>query len=166
MQDILKKDKYIIYNEDFKVLVFISTTSTGHKHISIPGIIKEGYENIDSTGEFYIKIIDLLIKEEPHFLTQVILENDRYKSINNKLKKVLLKAVRTYYSYYKELKKEDYEQISKLSYEKDIEPYFLSITELKQLILDKSNKKTKYNLDSHMKESLDELEKKLQFIKY
>jgi len=37
---------------------------------------------------------------------------------------------------------------------------------VKQLILDKSNKKTKYNLDSHMKESLDELEKKLQFIKY
>ena len=163
---VLEKNKYLIYNKDRKILVFTSVSQNGFRYITVPGLILKGY-NIDSTGKFSKLIRAKLIKEENLcYLKSATCETETYITENGKLKKQMLKQIRNYYSYYKEFSKEDYIFITKLCYLYNVLPEFLSIEEINKYIDIKLKIKTCYDIDVSMKESIEELAKKLKFIKY
>lgn len=161
---IIEKNKYFIYNEDNKILVFYSISDNGFIHISIPSEILAGYR--DSTGRFYDNIRNLLIKKDKIcFLDKTMKEDIVYISENNKLKKQILQTIRNYYSCYKEFSKSDCEIIMKLCYECKVWPEFFSIDELIRLI-EKKDHKDFYDIEEGMRIPLEELDKRMSFIKY
>lgn len=158
-----EKEKYFIYNEDYKILTFCSVRESGFVHISFPGTTSN-IEIVDATGIFYDSIINLLIeKENLSYINSTVSEQIILKEKNRKLIKTILRITRNYYSYYKEFSKADYENIIKLSHECNVLPMFFTIEELLELTI--KNKKRSYDIQG-IKEPLEELNKKLKFIKY
>lgn len=156
---IVEKDKYIIYNEDKKILTFTTSNSKGINHISIPNLVKKGY-NIDSTGEFYRYIVQkLLLNEDVCFLGSSSYEIEVFSTKNGKLKKEILKVIKNYYSYYKEFTKDDYELVIKLCHQNHVLPDFFTFEELRHLFLHNERKK----IDMNLEQPLEELQKRLDF---
>ena len=156
---IVEKDKFIIYNEDKKMLTFTTSNSKDIKHISIPNLARKGYY-IDSTGEFYRYIVQQLLKsEDTCFLGSSSYEVEVFSAKNGKLKKEILKVIKNCYSYYKEFIKEDYQIIMNLCYKNDVLPYFFTFEELKHLFFYRERKK----IDMDLEQPLLELQKKLNF---
>ena len=159
-----EKNKYFIYNEEYKILVFSSKSERNNVKISLPGLeMTDTY--IDDKESFHKKIISMLISEDRLcYLGENVTTSSIYESENNKLKKVELKKIRNYYSCYKKFSKEEINEIVKLCNENEFEPYFLTIEELIKLINTKNIKL--HSKDALMKESLVELNRRLNFIKY
>lgn len=166
--EIKEKNKYIIYNEDRKVFVFLSHSSRITK-ISLP-VITTRFPEILENEKNYDEILNILIdKDKCVYLGTSEEEKMFYKSENNHLKKDYYKIIRNYYSIYRVFSKEDYEKILLLCNEFGLEPAFLSIEELKELsklLIYKKPKKAGIDIDSNLSKPLDELDKRLSFIKY
>lgn len=156
-----EKDKYIIYNEDNKVLIFTLISSRETMRILIPSISKY---DVDGKQDFYYAIKNLLVKDSL-YLGQNIYSQMVYESRNKKLQKETLQIIRNYYSCYKEMKENDYIMLMKICYENGVLPHFVTIEELKQLII-KSVVSCDFDVDTAMYSSLEELQKRLNFEKY
>ena len=111
-------------------------------------------------------ILPLVEQQNLCYLKQSIHTQNIYTTINRKLKSQTLQTLRNYYSYYKEFSEQDYEDIIKLCYKNNVLPHFLTIDELKQLIISYNGLSSGYKIDISMNESLDELQKRLSFKKY
>jgi len=156
--NILVKNKYIVYNEDYKILVFMAYYKSKIK-IFVPGTTSlDNFEN-----EFESSIRKILLTDDIVFLQRDIANMPVLESYNYKLKKSSLQMVRNYYSCYREFSKEDDKQIMELCYKYRYKPYFLTIDELKGII---KNRPYHIDIDCSMYQSLDELDKRLKFIKY
>lgn len=158
---VIEKNKYIIYNEDRKILTFTPIIEHGIKHIAIPSSVVKGYD-VNSTGKFYQDVKKQVLDEEDLcFLKQVAYEVGTYKCENRKLKKQTLRMVRNYYSFYKEFTSEDYRAIMELCYEHGVLPEFLSIEEIISCLRCTKNKKI--DIDKNLMQPLEELQKRLDF---
>ena len=161
MKRVLEKNKYIVYNEDKKVLVFTSIENSKLK-ISIPSD-NMSYNYVDQISSFHSSIKKLLINNEAVFLDKSIDEMPIFETENCKLKKSSLQMIRNYYTLYREFSEKDYEGIMLLCNKYHFKPHLLTIEELKKIII--TGRKA-YNIDRCMYASLEELEKRLKFIKY
>lgn len=165
MENKSEKNKYVIYNEDGKVLVFTSKSGREYYDIYIPTVIVTGLADVND--KFNADILNLLVEQQNLcYLKQSIHTQNIYTTINRKLKSQTLQTLRNYYSCYKEFSKQDYEDIIKLCYKNNVLPHFLTIDELKQLIISYNGPSSGYKIDISMNESLDELQKRLSLKKY
>lgn len=153
---IREKDKYLIYNEDYKVLIF-KKMCDNYIELFIPNNKVRGYDN--SRSQEFNKFINY--NNLFHLVTDID-ESIIYEHENYKLKKIKLKIIRNYYSCYKEFTKDEIAEINEICYRNDVSPYFVTIEELNEIIDGMSH----HDVDVRILKALDELDKRLKYIKY
>lgn len=161
MENIIEKNKYFIYNEDYKILIFVDVRYQ-KLQVFLPNEVNR--ENQFEINKNFSDLINkILINNENlcHLKTDIS-DSLIYNSENYKLKKETLRLIKNYYSCYKEFSKQELDKIICICNEYNVLPYFVTIEELKQLIDETSF----HYIDIKMKEPLEELDKRLKYIKY
>lgn len=157
------KNKYIIYNENKKILTFNIEMGNGINKIFVPSVIEES--SLDSFKESITNIIASLYTScDLFYLGEKTNTSIIFKTHNRKLEKVALEKTKKYFSCYNEFQKNFCNEIMKLCYKEGIICELFSIDELKHMIEYYSD--DKLQIDKDLIQPLDELQKRLKFIKY
>lgn len=137
----------------------------GNSVIELPTIVLSGCD-LNGKSQFYDSIIKLLVNDNAIRLGSDVCLRNFFSSENGKLNSHELKLIRNYYCWYKKFTKTDYCEIIKLSYQNGVLPEFFSIDELKNILVRNSQIENKVIIDSSIYNQLDELDKRLHFVKY
>ena len=147
----IELEKYLIYNENYKILVF-HTISFRNRHIIIPTIHKNN--DIKEFNPFTESILEYI--ENPIYLSTTIKKFSQTEFANNgKLKKVTREVVKKYFACYHEFTLEEELEIYKKAISNGLIPEFLTINELLENNL--------INVSDSNKSALTHLEKKLTY---
>ena len=151
--EVQNSEKLILYNHDFQLLTFFSSS---HQALIIPSSRQM------ELSSFYQKLMNQLVDYKG---MQSIYQSVEYRLIlenyNNHLEKKYLKIIRSYFSYYKYLKKEDYEFITQLANSYDLFAYMLSFQEICTFL---SKKKDSQSVE--YRKVYNQLEEKLYYKSY
>ena len=137
----VKKEKYLLYNDESKILCFMHMNNLGVDHIYFLGTESKNSKR----NSFYREVINFLELDNSVFLCET--------NIN--------KVIRDYYYFYYVLNRHDIKVLLDICYDYNMIPEYLSIDELINIIIkrDVEIAKTAY-------EPLNELQKKLKLQKY
>ena len=154
----MKKYKYLIFNEENKILFLCSTNSNEYLHIYIP--LYNEKETINS-----VKILKILSKTDAEAVElNIYKENEKYfEHQNNKLIPKIKEKEKCFLGIYHEFSKEDIEKVTIYCHDHNLEPWFLSTEEIISLI---ENKDNKLKIDKGIKEAVKVLTKKINYQEY
>ena len=124
IEKVLKK-KYILYNNENKIL-FLKVSNA----ISLP-------KNVNYSSGYTITLFDNvfkpLLKDEVEELVRLVGYYDRFKEINNKLKKCCFESINEYYTYFMEFNSDFINSILNDLEKENIIPHLLTAEEFLRL---------------------------------
>ena len=153
------KEKYLIFNEENKILTFSYKTDSEFNLMFIPS------KQLEDKFKHGIEVLDILNKKEDDlvYLANIKKVKKYYKHQNNKL--IVQEKIRNkiYYGLYHEFTNEEIYEIIKKCHEENTEPYFLTLEEITKIVADEIDR---IRMDSDLKEPIKVLTKKLNYQEY
>lgn len=150
------RSRYLVYNEDKKILVFLDLKREGYIRLYLPS---DFYIELEDIKPFTRKILNAsnntmtFLFERPTIIT----EN---KCINNKINKQDKVVIDRFYSQLNPFAEETLDVISEYASKYDLEPHFLSFEELYYLL---DNMIVNATRVKNLKNAVKLLEKKLNY---
>lgn len=161
------KRKYIVYNQEHKVLVFEKKDKRGSRFF-FPCLRSKNAEMLDDGDVFLFHttddsehILGLISILDATYISSVKSSINLLETHNNKLRKKCVVNETTYYTKYETFSNEHYERIIQLCNTYHATAHMLTLDELRSACLAK-----KIFIDENLPEQLDILERKLSFDLY
>ena len=162
MKDIMCKNKFLIFNTEEKILIFLKQQNKKTNYF-VPTIYTEG-NNIDNPISFKILEILNLNFENVQLVNEFHDEYFSFKIIDDELTRKKVIREKKYYAVYHKFTQEEYNEIYTICLSQNIISYMVSLEELEYIM--NLKRKRVADMDLYIGHTAKMLQKKLKYEEY